>query len=208
MTRAECSSPFFLQEREMCADHGIDGSDELDTVPDDMQGTERFDVPDTIANIVASAPPVVGLPLPDQYVQLWDSDVQEHIDHCNNVLAANRQTNALRHQPAPPNVKLQIIYNNTGRATGARVDWGATPPPANAAGAAADTIAAGSPLPFVRTDVTERPTLTTTVQLSNLCPEQEFAFRLIMHTLQQHVSGQPFGGVPQFTMSLHGHAGW
>lgn len=103
-----------------------------------------------------------------------------------------------------PEAAMQIRYDTSGRATCAVVTM--LPRPDVAPSAIAQTIVSpGQPMPYIRLPDAERPTTDATVRLHKLSSEQEFAFRLIMDTLDKHVAKE--NNIPQLTMSVLGNAG-
>lgn len=123
-------------------------------------------------------------------------------------LADNKISHVLT-EPAglDASLTLQIQYDpSDGRAVLARVVLADGTPASNELLRTAGlTVRPGDDLPYVKTDPAHRPSVDATVQLYNLCPEQEFAFRLIMQPLLRAINGER--DVPQLTFSLHGHAG-
>jgi hypothetical protein len=58
-------------------------------------------------------------------------------------------------------------------------------------------------MPYVRSEVP--PSVRTTAELHRLSSEQEFAFRIIMNTMDKHLAGRV--DVEQLTLSIIGNAG-
>lgn len=99
---------------------------------------------------------------------------------------------------------VDIQFDSAGRAVAAVVSM--VPAPVAAPIAASQTIyRPGEAMPYVRLPEQRRPDVTVTVQLHGLSAEQEFAFRVIMNTMQQHLDGAT--DVPQLTMAILGNAG-
>lgn len=99
---------------------------------------------------------------------------------------------------------MHIDFDIAGRATCAIVTM--VPSPGQELTCAAQTIVnPGQPMPYIRLPAEELPTIETTVQLHGLSREQEFAFRLIMETMQRHIDRED--SIPQLTMSVLGNAG-
>ena len=80
------------------------------------------------------------------------------------------------------------------------------PGPGTMLSTAAQTIVVpGQPMPYIHLPDDQRPSVSATVELHQLSSEQEFAFRLIMDTMQKHLAKEI--DIPQLTMSVLGNAG-
>jgi hypothetical protein len=66
-------------------------------------------------------------------------------------------------------------------------------------------VSASSAPPYVKIAGNVPPPLDVTILLHKLCPDQEYAFRLIMHNLSLHIAGEP--NVPQLKLAILGNAG-
>ena len=118
----------------------------------------------------------------------------------------DHKVQALLQQPIAeeeePTMHLQ--YDASGRVVGAVVTM--VPCPASRAEmAAATNVKAGEAMPYIRLPKEELPNVANTSQLHLLSDEQEFAFRLIMDTMDKHLQKEE--NVPQLTMSILGSAG-
>jgi hypothetical protein len=130
--------------------------------------------------------------------------IQSTLDIAADVLRDQTVQRIFQDRDVEHNKSMHIDFDSMGTATCAIVTM--VPCPGRQLDSAAQTIVnPGQPMPYIRLPDAHRPTIETTVQLHQLSAEQEFAFRLIMETMQKHIDQQQ--DIPQLTMSVLGNAG-
>lgn len=134
-----------------------------------------------------------------------DNDVEQGLNIATQILqdqSVQRLFQPMEDDQAPT---ITIERDSDGRAIRAVVTIVSTNMPHLNIGASQSIINAGEAMPYIRLPVAERPDVNDSVHLHHLSKEQEFAFRLIMKTLQQHIDKER--DIPQLTMSVFGNAG-
>ena len=166
-----------------CTDHLVDGLQPTDFPTNDfiMQGA---------AAVASCPPPVILTPCPPASVYPSSPAIKEALAVAASKLK-DHKIQALLQPPVDSSEftsepSLHLEYDGAGRAIGAVVTM-STCPDTRAAQAAATNVKAGEAMPFIRLPLEDRPSITTTAQLHLLSDEQEFAFRLIMDTMDKHL---------------------
>ena len=161
----------------------------------------------SISSLAHCSASIASSPLPGNIVYKIDQEVQNGLDAAAKVL--QNQTVRQLFNPSDVNdtdLTIHVERDSSGRAVRAIVTIvSPTAQGFHNIGAQHTVINAGEAMPYIRLPEVERPTVADTVSLHKLSTEQEFAFRLIMKTMQGHIDKEQ--NIPQLTMSILGNAG-
>lgn len=181
------------------AEGTMDGLRPSDFSPDDltMQGA---------ASMAACPVDVVLQPYSPTTVYHSSKKMDNALAVAASKLKSHKMQALLQHPSTDAEMEpsLHLVYDATGRAVGATVTM-VPCPETRATLAAATNVKAGDAMPYIRLPEGQRLTVAATAQLHLLSDEQEFAFRLIMDTMERHLRKEE--NIPQLTMSILGSAG-
>lgn len=176
-----------------------------------MDGLQPSDFPandptmEGAAAIAACPPDIILQPCSTTTVYWSSCDVTTALEVATSKLR-DHKVQALLQQPVNDEEKptMSLQFDASGRAIGAVVT--VMPCPASRAEmAAATNVKAGETMLYIRLAKEELPSVTNTSHLHLLSDEQEFAFRLIMDTMDKHLQKEE--NIPQLLMSILGSAG-
>ena len=192
---------------QLVEDFGFDDAtiDSLtDAIVPDQLDTSADPLLQAMSDIAHQRPNIVRSPSPATHVYRYTGDVEAALDAAASALRNQTLRKQFDTTTTAEASTMDIQYDSAGIATSAIVTL--LPRPGAVPSVAAQTIVVpGQPMPYIRLPDDDRPSISATVQLHQLSSEQEFAFRLIMDTMQKHLAKE--SDIPQLTMSVLGNAG-
>ena len=192
---------------ELVEDFGFDDAtiDSLaDAITPDQLHTSADPLLRAMADLARHPATIIQPPSPDNHVYKCTSDVETALDCASSTLRDQTLRKQFNKDNSIVDSTMDIRYDSNGRAISAVVTI--IPGPGTLPSTAAQTIVVpGQPMPYIHLPDDQRPSVSATVELHQLSSEQEFAFRLIMDTMQKHLAKEI--DIPQLTMSVLGNAG-
>lgn len=159
----------------------------------------------TISELAHHPATVATTPLPSTVVYKIDDEVQNGLNKAAKELQNQTVQKLFEPIEIDDGSSLHIERNTSGEAIGAVVTYVTTRGQRHNITTQHTMIKPGNAMPYIRLPDSQRPSVSDSVQLNKLSTEQEFAFRLIMGTMEKHINKEK--DIPQLTMSILGNAG-